>query len=514
MPDQLQLAGAVALVSLALGAGITFLLVVPRRRQDNAAARAELSKLRTDTETARKEMVLAAKEEAHRLRAAAEQEVREMRSEVQRQERRLQQKEESLDRKIEDLDRKERGLQDKEKELDGIKENLNQAIQAKLKELERIAGLTQAEARNYLLNTLEKELHHEIAAKIREAEAEVKEESDRRARQILATAIQRVAAEQAAETSVAVVPIPSDEMKGRIIGREGRNIRALESATGIDLIIDDTPETVILSGFDPVRREVARVALNNLMTDGRIHPARIEEMVSKARTEVQTRIKEEGEQAMFETGITGLHPELVKLLGTLKYRTSYGQNVLVHSKEVAYLGGIVAAELGLDSETINRVKQAGLLHDIGKAVDHEVEGTHAIIGGEILLKLGMDPGMVHAVKAHHYDVDPSTLEAIVVVACDAVSASRPGARRETLTTYIKRLEKLEAIANSFEGVEKSFAIQAGREIRILVKPDQVDDGQAQIMARDIVKRIQGELSYPGQIKVTVIRELRAVEYAK
>ncbi len=511
---QLVLAGAVALVSLALGAGIAFLLLRNRSRRDDVAAHAELIKLRTETETARKEMVLAAKEEAHRLRAAAEQEVREMRSEVQRQERRLQQKDESLDRKIEDFERKERAIQTREKELEALKENLNQAIAAKLKELERIAGLTQAEARNTLLSTLEKELALEIAGKIREAEATVKEESDRRARQILSTAIQRVAAEQTAETSVAVVSIPSDEMKGRIIGREGRNIRALENATGIDLIIDDTPETVILSGFDPVRREVARVALNNLLTDGRIHPARIEEMVAKARTEVQARIKEEGEQAMFETGITGLHPELVKLVGTLKFRTSYGQNVLAHSKEVAYLGGIVGAELGLDSETLSLVKQAGLLHDIGKAVDHEVEGSHAIIGGEILIKLGMSPVIVHAVKAHHYDVEPSSIEAIVVVACDAVSAARPGARRETLTTYIKRLEKLEAIANSFEGVEKSFAIQAGREIRILVKPDQIDDARAQIMARDIVKRIQGELSYPGQIKVTVIRELRAVEYAR
>jgi ribonuclease Y len=515
MPIQLiLLAGAALVVGALLGAGIAFRYLRGRNRISDAAERAELVKMRADAETTRKEMVLAAKEEAHRLRTTVEQEVRELRSDLQRQQNRLQQKEESLDRKVDDLERKEQALQNKDKEIETLKDNLHQAIQAKLKELERIAGLTQAEARNHLLNTVEKELAHEVAAKIREAEATVKEESDRRARQILCTAIQRVAAEQTAESSVAAVPIPSNEMKGRIIGREGRNIRALENATGVDLIIDDTPETVILSGFDPVRREVARVALTNLLIDGRIHPARIEEMVTKAQAEVQARIKQEGEQAMFETGITGLHPELVKLLGTLKYRTSYGQNVLMHSKEVAFLGGTVAAELGLDSETINLVKQAGLLHDIGKAVDHEVEGSHAIIGGEILAKLGMNPGMVHAVKAHHYDVEPSTVEAIVVVACDAVSASRPGARRETLTTYIKRLEKLEEIANSFEGVEKSFAIQAGREIRILVKPEQIDDANAQIMARDIVKRIQGELSYPGQIKVTVIRELRAVEYAK
>jgi len=509
----LLLAGAVLLGALG-GAGIIFLYLRRRSRLATTAAAAEVVRLRAEAETTKKEVVLAAKEEAHRLRTATEQEIRELRSELQRQERRQQQREENLERKLDDVERKERAIQAKERELDVLKENLNQAIQARLKELERIAGLTQAEARSQLFSNLEKELALEIAAKVRDAEAVVKEESDRRARQILCTAIQRVAAEQTAETSVAVVAIPNNEMKGRIIGREGRNIRALENATGVDLIIDDTPETVILSGFDPVRREVARVALNNLLIDGRIHPARIEEMVTKARADVQIRIKEEGEQAMFETGITGLHPELVKLLGTLKFRTSYGQNVLLHSKEVAFLAGIVAAELGFDRQTINLVKEAGLLHDIGKAVDHEVEGSHAIIGGEILAKLGMDPGIVHAVKAHHYDVEPSTVEAIVVVACDAVSAARPGARRETLTTYIKRLEKLEEIANSFEGVEKSFAIQAGREIRILVKPDQIDDSHAQLMARDIVKRIQGELSYPGQIKVTVIRELRAVEYAK
>ena len=362
-----------------------------------------------------------------------------------------------------------------------------------------------------ILTTLEKELTQEIAQKIRQGEEVVKDESDKRARNILVTAMQRVAAEQTAETSVSVVAIPSDEMKGRIIGREGRNIRALEHATGVDLIIDDTPEAVILSGFDPVRREVARVALNHLLVDGRIHPARIEEMVAKARSDVQSRIREEGEQAMFETGVTGLHPELVKLLGTLAFRTSYGQNVLTHSKEVSFLAGMVAAEIGAD---VALSKEAGLLHDIGKAVDHEVEGSHAIIGGELLKRLGKPEPLVHAVQAHHYDVEPSTLEAILTVACDAVSAARPGARRETLTTYIKRLEKLESIANSFEGVEKSFAIQAGREIRIIVKPEAIDDSQAQVIARDIAKRIEGELSYPGQIKVTVIRETRVVEFAK
>jgi ribonuclease Y len=380
-----------------------------------------------------------------------------------------------------------------------------------VKELERISGMTRAEARTTILTNLEKELNQEIAQKIRDGEAIVKEESEKRARNILVTAMQRVAAEQTAETSVSVVAIPSDEMKGRIIGREGRNIRALEHATGVDLIIDDTPEAVILSGFDPVRREVARVALNHLLVDGRIHPARIEEMVTKARGDVQNRIREEGEQAMFETGVTGLHPELVKLLGTLAFRTSYGQNVLTHSKEVSFLCGMAAAEIGAD---VALAREAGLLHDIGKAIDHEVEGSHAIIGGELLKRLGKPDTLVNAVAAHHMDIEPTSLEAILTVACDAVSAARPGARRETLTTYIKRLEKLESIANSFEGVEKSFAIQAGREIRIIVKPDTIDDSRAQILARDIAKRIEGELSYPGQIKVTVIRETRIVEFAK
>src|SRR2546427_2163885 len=378
-------------------------------------------------------------------------------------------------------------------------------------ERERISGMTRAEARTTILTNLEKELSQEIAQKIREGEEVVKEESEKRARNIHVTAVQRVAAEETAETSVSVVAIPSDEMKGRIIGREGRNIRALEHATGVDLIIDDTPEAVILSGFDPVRREVARVALNHLLVDGRIHPARIEEMVTKARGDVQNRIREEGEQAMFETGVTGLHPELVKLLGTLAFRTSYGQNVLTHSKEVSFLCGMAAAEIGAD---VALAREAGLLHDIGKAIDHEVEGSHAIIGGELLRRLGRAEILVNAVAAHHMDVEPTSLEAILTVACDAVSAARPGARRETLTTYIKRLEKLESIANSFEGVEKSFAIQAGREIRIIVKPDTIDDSRAQILARDIAKRIEGELSYPGPIKVTVIRETRIIQFAK
>jgi ribonucrease Y len=492
--------------------GVLASVWVSRANQRNLdTSTVERDRQLAEAETRKKEMVLEAKEEAHRIRTNLEQEVRDARAEQQRSERRIQQKEEAIDRKLEDVDRKDKALAAREQEMQKLQDDLHLAVQAQLKELERISGLTRAEARTTILASVDKELTQEVAQKIRENEEVIKEESDKRARNILVTAMQRIAAEQTAETSVSVVAIPSDEMKGRIIGREGRNIRALEHATGVDLIIDDTPEAVILSGFDPVRREVARVALNHLLVDGRIHPARIEEMVSKARNDVQARIREEGEQAMFETGVTGLHPELIKLLGTLAFRTSYGQNVLTHSKEVSFLAGMVAAEIDAD---VALCREAGLLHDIGKAIDHEVEGSHAIIGGELLKRLGRPEALVHAVQAHHYDVEPSTVEAILTVACDAVSASRPGARRETLTTYIKRLEKLESIANSFDGVEKSFAIQAGREIRIIVKPEEIDDSRAQIIARDIAKRIEGELQYPGQIKVTVIRETRIIEYAK
>src|SRR5437588_4166296 len=511
MPSPLLLVIGVV-VGAVLGVLVAYVWLGNRNRQRDLVSNAEREKLLSDAETQMKEMVLEAKEEAHRIRMSLEQEVRDARAEIQRSERRVQQKEESIDRKLEDLDRKEQAVTAKELEIGRTRERVNDALAEQVKELERISGMTRAEARTTILTNLEKELSQEIAQKIREGEEIVKEESEKRARNILVTAMQRVAAEQTAETSVSVVAIPSDEMKGRIIGREGRNIRALEHATGVDLIIDDTPEAVILSGFDPVRREVARVALNHLLVDGRIHPARIEEMVTKARNDVQTRIREEGKQAMFETGVTGLHPELVKLLGTLAFRTSYGQNVLTHSKEVSFLCGMVAAEIGAADPALCR--EAGLLHDIGKAVDHEVEGSHAIIGGELLKRLGRPESLVHAVQAHHYDVEPSTLEAILTVACDAVSAARPGARRETLTTYLKRLEKLDSIANSFEGVEKSFAIQAGREIRIIVKPEEIDDARAQIIARDIAKRIEGELQYPGQIKVTVIRETRIIEFAK
>ena len=510
MPSPLLLVIGVV-VGAVLGVLVAYVWLGNRNRQRDLVSNAEREKLLSDAETQMKEMVLEAKEEAHRIRMSLEQEVRDARAEIQRSERRVQQKEESIDRKLEDLDRKEQAVTAKELEIGRTRERVNDALAEQVKELERISGMTRAEARTTILTNLEKELNQEIAQKIRAGEEIVKEEADKRARNILVTAMQRVAAEQTAETSVSVVAIPSDEMKGRIIGREGRNIRALEHATGVDLIIDDTPEAVILSGFDPVRREVARVALNHLLVDGRIHPARIEEMVVKARNDVQNRIREEGEQAMFETGVTGLHPELVKLLGTLAFRTSYGQNVLTHSKEVSFLCGMAAAEIGAD---VALAREGGLLHDIGKAIDHEVEGSHAIIGGELLKRLGKSDTLVNAVAAHHMDVEPSSLEAILTVACDAVSAARPGARRETLTTYIKRLEKLESIANSFDGVEKSFAIQAGREIRIIVKPDTIDDSRAQILARDIAKRIEGELSYPGQIKVTVIRETRIVEFAK
>ncbi|MGC1193164.1 MAG: ribonuclease Y, partial [Candidatus Dormiibacterota bacterium] len=379
------------------------------------------------------------------------------------------------------------------------------------KELERVAGLSREDARQEVLQTLDRELVSEKAELIRNSVASARAEADERSREVLVTTIQRHAADQTGETSVSVVPLPNDEVKGRIIGREGRNIRALEAALGVDLIIDDTPETVVLSGFDPVRREVARVTLNKLLSDGRIHPTRIEEVVVKSREEVTSRIVEEGQQALFELGLQNVHPELVKLVGTLRFRYSYGQNVLAHVKEVAYLAGMIAAEIGADEHL---AKEAGMFHDIGKAVDHEVEGSHALIGGEILKRLGRHPEVVNAVQCHHYDIEPTTIMAFVVLSADAISASRPGARRETLASYIKRLEKLEEIANAFEGVERSFAIQAGREVRIMVKPDRVNDDAAVVLAREIARRIEGEMSYPGTIKVTVVRETRSVDYAK
>ncbi len=426
-------------------------------------------------------------------------------------ERRITQKEESLDRKIESIERKEENLLKKDEDIEKLRDQVQELHAKQLMELERLSGLTSDEARVILLANIEDEIKHEAAMLIKEIESQAKEEGEKRAKDIISQAIQRCAADHVAETTVTVVTLPNDEMKGRIIGREGRNIRTLETLTGIDLIIDDTPEAVILSGFDPIRREVARLALEKLILDGRIHPARIEEMVEKARKEVDNQIREAGEQATFETGVHGLHPELVRLLGRLRYRTSYGQNVLKHSTEVSHLAGLMAAELGVD---ITLAKRAGLLHDVGKAIDHEIEGPHVTIGADLAKKYKESPAIIHAIAAHHGDEEAKTIEAVLVQAADAISAARPGARRETLESYIKRLEKLESITNSFEGVEKSFAIQAGREVRVMVKPDKIDDLSSIRLVRDIAKRIEEELEYPGQIKVMVIRETRAVEYAK
>lgn len=464
-----------------------------------------------EAETKKKESVIEAKEEVHKLRTEYEKEVRERRSELQRMERRLIQREENLDKKADSLEAREQNLNKKQQEIQRLQEEVSALYKKQIEELERIASLTTEEAREMLLEDVKKEVKHEAAVMIKDIETKAREEGEKRAREIIACSIQRCAADHVAETTVSVVSLPNDEMKGRIIGREGRNIRTLETLTGIDLIIDDTPEAVILSSFDPIRREVARIALEKLIADGRIHPARIEEMVEKAKKEVDAEIREQGEQATFDTGVHGLHAELIKILGRLKFRTSYGQNVLKHSIEVSYLAGLMASELGAD---VAVAKRAGLLHDIGKAVDHEVEGPHALIGADILKRYNEAPAIVHCVAAHHEDVEPQTVEAILVQAADAISSARLGARRETLETYIKRLEKLEEIANSFEGVEKSFAIQAGREIRIMVKPEQVSDEDSILMARDIVKKVESELEYPGQIKVNVIREVRAIEYAK
>lgn len=464
-----------------------------------------------EAEALKKESILEAKDEVHKIRNDFEKENRERRNEIQRLERRILQREESLDKKSEMLEKREENLTKRTQDIDELEKSVNELYSRQRGELERISGLSSEEAKQILLDEVNKEIKHEAAMMIKEIETKAKEEADKKAKEVITCAIQRCAADHVSESTVHVVALPNDEMKGRIIGREGRNIRTLETLTGVDLIIDDTPEAVILSSFDPIRREVARTALERLIVDGRIHPARIEEMVDRAKKDVENDIKEEGEQATFETGVHGLHIELIKLLGRLKYRTSYGQNVLKHSMEVAHLAGLMASELGLD---VNLAKRAGLLHDIGKALDHEVEGPHALIGSEIAKKYHESAIIVNAIGAHHGDIEMQSLEAVLVQAADAISAARPGARRETLEAYIKRLEKLEEIANSYEGVEKSYAIQAGREIRIMVKPEQVDDAGAIDMARNIVKTIEQELEYPGQIKINVIRETRAVDYAK
>ncbi len=505
----------VAILTLALGLLIGYIIRKNVGEKAIGSAEQKAKNLILDAEnraeTIRKEYILEAKEEAHKLRSDTDREIRERRAEISKSERRLVQKEESIDRKLENIEKKEESITNKEESITAKQKELDRVIQQQMEELEKISGYSVEEAKAILLANTEKEIRYEASIMMKDIISKTKDEADKKAKEIITGAIQRCAADHVAESTVSVVPLPNDEMKGRIIGREGRNIRAIETLTGIDLIIDDTPEAVILSGFDPVRREIARLSLEKLIVDGRIHPARIEEMVKKSEREVNAIIKEEGEQATFEVGIHNLHPELVKLLGRLKYRTSYGQNVLKHSIEVAHLAGLMAGELGLD---ITLAKRAGLLHDIGKAIDHEKEGTHVDLGIEVLKKYKESEVVINAMAAHHGDYEAKTMEAVLIAAADALSAARPGARRETLESYIKRLEKLEEIANTTPGVDKSFAIQAGREIRIIAKPDEVTDESIIFLARDISKKIESELEYPGQIKVNVVRETRAVDYAK
>jgi len=512
MPEALvfiiPIVGLIALVGGAFGGAW-----IQQRMEYRRAAGAEMkaSRILGEAERRQKELLLEAKEEAIRLRNQAEGELRDRRNEIQRLERRLIHKEENLDRKLESLERRERSLGTKEKNLDNIRSQLADLERQRRQEIERLASLTTQEAREVLLAEIEHEVRDEASRRVREIEAELKEEGDQRARDILATAIQRLASDVISEATVSVVPLPSDDMKGRIIGREGRNIRTLEHLTGVDVIIDDTPDAVTLSTFDPVRREVARVALTKLISDGRIHPARIEDMVEKAQKEVDATIREAGEQAVVEAGVPGLHPEIVKALGRLKYRYSYGQNQLKHAVETARIAGMLADELGADA---NVARRGGLLHDLGKAIDHEVEGTHSLIGAEMARRYGVSEAVAHCIESHHEETEPNSVEAVVTIIADAISGSRPGARRESLEQYIKRLRSLEEVGNGFDGVEKCYAIQAGREIRIIVKPEDIDDLGAMRLAKDISKKIEETLEYPGQIKVTVIREKRAVEYAK
>ena len=507
-----------ALLGLVLGAGGMFALVQMKRKRDQRTiedAEEQAKQIINDAiksaENKKREALLEAKEEIHASRTEYEREVKERRAELSKQERRLQQKEEALDKKTENIERKNDQITKKLSELDAAKEEVALVKRGQLEMLEKISGYTVDEAKAYLIKNVETECTHEVAMKIKEIEARFKEESDEKAKEVISLAIQRCAADHVAEATVSVVPLPNDEMKGRIIGREGRNIRSIENLTGVDLIIDDTPEAITVSSFDPVRREIARLALEKLIQDGRIHPTRIEEMVEKARREVDATIKAEGERAVFETGVRGLHPELVKLLGRQKYRTSYGQNVLNHSKEVAHIAGLLASELGVDVAT---AKRAGLLHDLGKSVDHEMEGSHVQLGVELARRYHESEEVIHAIEAHHGDVEPHTIIACLVQAADTISAARPGARRENIESYIKRLEKLEELTSSFKGVETSYAIQAGREIRIMVKPEEVSEDEMVLLARDIARKIEQELEYPGQIKVNLFRETKAVEYAK
>lgn len=498
---------------IAFKMGINYRKKVAEAEMGSAEEQAKkiLNEALKDADTKKKEAIIEAKDEIHKLRTDADRDVKERRQELTRQERRIVQKEETIDKKMDNLEAKEEALVKKHKLADERLEEADRIRLSQLDNLERISGLTAEQAKEQLLDSLEAELTHEKAVKIANFEQQLKDESETKAREYISLAIARVAADQVSEATVSVVNLPSDEMKGRIIGREGRNIRAIETMTGVDLIIDDTPEAITLSCFDPVRREVARLSLERLIQDGRIHPARIEEMVDKSKREVDQRIKAEGERAIMETNVHGIHPEIVKLLGRLRYRTSYGQNVLNHSIEVAYLSGIMASELGVDA---NMARRAGLLHDIGKALNHEIEGSHVEIGVDVCRKFKENPQVIHAIEAHHGDVEIKTVIAALVQAADAISAARPAARRENLENYIKRLEKLEEIANSFEGVEKSFAIQAGREIRIMVRPEDIKDDNMIVVAREIVSKIENELDYPGQIKVHLIRESRAIDFAK